>query len=178
MCLVIKNHLEMRSRKSWQLVAPNFQQFSKVAPPIFNNFCKNYCKARDPGDEVENEVNNTEIFVNFLLFCKLSSGLGFNARMLCNFVSRSFPLFDMQKYWFCRVLPHVNQPKTSRKEISKLFLSLRSRRNNEKLKLLSRNKTHVHSILVTFDVLRLYVVTEKNLKIYVCSISYSDSLKT
>ena len=69
---------------------------------------KTIVKARDPGDEVENEVNNTEIFVNFLLFCKLSSGLGFNARMLCNFVSRSFPLFDMQKYWFCRVLPHVN----------------------------------------------------------------------
>ena len=43
-----------------------------------------------------------------------------------------------------------------------MFLTLRTRKNNEKLKLSSTNKTHVHSLLVTFDVLRLYAVTEKS----------------
>ena len=43
-----------------------------------------------------------------------------------------------------------------------LFLTLRRGENNEKLKLSSTNKTHVYSLLVTFDVLRLYVVTEKS----------------
>ena len=46
--------------------------------------------------------------------------------------------------------------------ISKLFLTLRRHENNEKLKLPSTIKTRAHPLLVTFDVLRLHVVTEKN----------------
>ena len=42
------------------------------------------------------------------------------------------------------------------------FLTPETRENNEKLKLSSTNKTHIYSLLVTFDVLRLYVVTEKS----------------
>ena len=76
--------------------------------------------------------------------------------------SIGFPLFDMKRYLFCRVLPQINQPKTSRNNISKLFLPLRRHDNNEKLKLSSTIKARSHPLLVTFDVLRLHVVTEKN----------------
>ena len=44
-----------------------------------------------------------------------------------------------------------------------LFLTLRLRENNEKLKLSSTNKTHVYFLLVIFDMLRLYVVTNKGI---------------
>ena len=44
-----------------------------------------------------------------------------------------------------------------------LFLTLRLRENNEKLKLSSTNKTHVYFLLVIFDMLRLYVVTNKSI---------------
>ena len=67
----------------------------------------------------------------------------------------------MKKYLFCSVLPHINQPKTSREQ-DRPFLTLRTRKNNEKLKLSSTNKTHVHFLLVIFDALRLYSVTEKS----------------
>ena len=50
------------------------------------------------------------------------------------------------------------------------FLTPRTRKNNEKLKLSSTNKTHVYSLLVTFDVLRLYVVTKKSQ--FLCAIFY------
>ena len=98
---------------------------------------------------------NSEIFF-------LQAFLGFNARVICNLVSIGFPLFGMKKYLFCRVLPHINQPKTSGNGISKLFLPLRRHENNEKLKLSSTTRTRAHPLLVTFDVLRLHVVTEKN----------------
>ena len=66
----------------------------------------------------------------------------------------------MKKYLFCRVLPHINLLKTSGNNISKLFLTLRKHENNEKLKLPSTIKTCTHPLLVTFDVLRLHLVTE------------------
>ena len=43
-----------------------------------------------------------------------------------------------------------------------VFFTVRRRENNQKLKLLSVTKTRVHSLLVTFNVLRLYAVTELN----------------
>ena len=49
-----------------------------------------------------------------------------------------------------------------------LFLTLRMRENNDKLKLSSTNKTLFYSLLITFDVLRLYVVTEKST--FLCAI--------
>ena len=64
----------------------------------------------------------------------------------------------MKKYFFCRVLPHINLLKTSGNNISKLFLTVRRHENNEKLKLRSTIKTRTHPLLVTFDV---HVVTEK-----------------
>ena len=79
-----------------------------------------------------------------------------------NLVSRYFSLFDMKKYLFCRVLPHINSQKLRGDGIGIPFLTLGTRENNEKLKLSSTNKTHVYSLLVTFDMLRLYVVTDKN----------------
>ena len=42
------------------------------------------------------------------------------------------------------------------------LLTLRTRENSKELKLSSKNKTHVYSLLVTFDVLRVYVITEKS----------------
>ena len=68
----------------------------------------------------------------------------------------------MKRYLFCHALPHINYLKTSGNNISKLFLTLRRHENNEKLKLPSTIKTRAHPLLVTFDVLRLHVVTEKN----------------
>ena len=37
-CLLLLNHLEMRSQKSWELVTPSSWQSSNVAPAIFKNF--------------------------------------------------------------------------------------------------------------------------------------------
>ena len=68
----------------------------------------------------------------------------------------------MKKYFFCRVLPHINLLKTSGNNISKLFLTVRRHENNEKLKLRSTIKTRTHPLLVTFDV---HVVTEKKINL-------------
>ena len=37
-CLLLLNHLEMRSKKSWELFTPSSYQSSNVAPAIFKNF--------------------------------------------------------------------------------------------------------------------------------------------
>ena len=84
------------------------------------------------------------------------------ARMLCNLVSRCFSLFNVKIDLFCRILSHINSQKVPGNWIGIPFLTRRTRQNNEKLKLLSTNKTHVYSLLATFDVLRLYVVTKKS----------------
>ena len=68
----------------------------------------------------------------------------------------------MKRYLFCRVVPHIKWSKTSENDTSKLFLPLRRHENNEKLKLSSTTRTRAHPLLVTFDVLRLHVVTKKN----------------
>ena len=47
-------------------------------------------------------------------------------------------------------------------EIDMRLTTLRTRKNKEKLKLSSTNKTHVYSFIVTFDMLRPHVVTEKS----------------
>ena len=68
----------------------------------------------------------------------------------------------MNKYLLSHhVLHHINKPKTSGNKIGILFLFLKRRENYEKLKLSPTNKTRVNFLLVTFDVLRLYIVTEK-----------------
>ena len=68
---------------------------------------KTIVKIRDPEDEVENEVPNSETLnlETFFsqAFCNFASFV-----LVCNLVSRVFPLFDMKKYLFCRVLPHIN----------------------------------------------------------------------
>ena len=66
----------------------------------------------------------------------------------------------MKKYLFCRVHPKINSQKLRGNGIGVPFLTPRTRENNEKLKLSFTNKAQVYSLLVTFDVLRLYVVTE------------------
>ena len=102
--------------------------------------------------------------------------LEFNAQTLCNLVSRCFSLFDM-KYLFCRVLPYVSSQKLRGNGIGIPFLTPRTRENNEKLKLSTTNKTHIYSLLVTFDVLRVYIVTEKSkfLCAIFCILIHSDS---
>ena len=96
--------------------------------------------------------------------------------MLCNLVFIGFALFDMKKYLFCRVLPHMNQQKTSGNETRILLLTLGRCENNGKLKLSSTNKRRVHSLLLTFNVCTK-AVTEIN-SICVCNISYFDSFKS
>ena len=76
--------------------------------------------------------------------------------MLRNLVAKCFSPFDMKKYLFCRVLPHINSQKLKGNEIGIPFLTPRKRENNKKLKLSSTNKTHAYSLLVTCDVVRLY----------------------
>ena len=51
-------------------------------------------------------------------------------------------------------------------EIAILLLTLRWRENNKKLRPSCTNKTHVYSLLSTFYVLWLYVVTEKSPFLY------------
>ena len=53
---------------------------------------------------------------------------------------------------------------------------LNKHKNNEKWKLSSTNKTRVHFLLVSFDVLRLSVVTEKK-SIHLSNTSYPDSFE-
>ena len=54
-----------------------------------------------------------------------------------------------------------------------LFFTLRTRENNEILKLSSTNTTHVYSLLVTFDV---YVCSNEK-KVNFC-VQYSDSFRS
>ena len=82
-------------------------------------------------------------------------------RMLCNLVSRCFPLFYMNKCLFCCILSHINSQKLRVRGISIPLPNPRMRQNNEKLKLSSTNKTQVYSLLVTFDMLRLYAIQKK-----------------
>ena len=70
---------------------------------------KSIVKAKDPGDEVENEVINSEILNSKTFFSQaFRKFANFNARITCDLVFRGFPLFDMTKYLFCRVPPHTN----------------------------------------------------------------------
>ena len=69
---------------------------------------KSIVKARDPGDQVENEVINSEILNSETLFSqafrKFSSFLlvlDLISRIICNFVFRGFPHFDIKSYLFC-----------------------------------------------------------------------------
>ena len=58
------------------------------------------------------------------------------------------------------------------------FLSLLNKhKNNEKWKLSSTNKTRIHFLLVSFDVLGLSVVAEKK-SIHLSNTSYSDSFES
>ena len=126
-------------------------------------------KARDPGDEIENEVTNSETLNSETFFsqasCKVARfPLVLDLMHKCYLIS--FP--DVFHFLICRstcLVPYfhiLTSQKLRGNGIGILISILRTRENNEKLKLSSTNKTHVYSLLVTFDVLRLYVITEKS----------------
>ena len=126
-------------------------------------------KTRDPGDEIDNEVTNSETLNSETFFsqayCKVASfPLVLDLIHKCYVISFS----DVFHFLICRstcFVPyfHILTSQNLRGNgTGMLFLTLRTRENNEKLKLSSTNKTHYYSLLVTFDVLRLYTVTEKS----------------
>ena len=126
-------------------------------------------KTRDSGYEIENEVTNSETLNSqtFLAqaFCKVAIfPLVLDLMHECYVIS--FPDVFHFLIWrstcFFEYFGILTSQKLQGNEIGIQFLTLRTGENNEKLKLLSTIKTHFYSLLVTFDVLRPYVVTEKS----------------
>ena len=117
----------------------------------------------------ENEVTKSETLNSEIFFsqasCKVARfPLVLDLMHKCYLIS--FP--DVFHFLICRstcLVPYfhiLTSQKLRGNGIGILISILRTRENNEKLKLSSTNKTHVYSLLVTFDVLRLYVITEKS----------------
>ena len=140
-------------------------------------------KTRDPGDDIENEVTNSEILNSETFFsqasCKVASfPLVLDLMHKCCVISFS----DVFHFLICRntcfvAYSHILASQNLRENgIGILFLTLSTRENNEKFKLSSTTKTHVYSLLVTFDVLRL-LVTEKSKLICTifCILLHSDT---
>ena len=97
---------------------------------------KTIMKTKDPRCEIENEVTNSETLNSQTFFSQAFSKVA------------SFTLvLDLMHECYVILFPDIFN-----------FLIW-----NLKLKLLSTNKAHFYSLLVTFDVLRPYVVTEKKL---------------
>ena len=113
---------------------------------------------RGPGYEIENEVTNPETLNSETFF----------SQAFCKVAS--FPLvLDLMHECYVTLLPDVfhfliwrsncfvayfhisNSQKLWGNEIGIQFLILRMSENNEKLKLSSTNKTHVHSLLAIFS---------------------------
>ena len=123
---------------------------------------------RDLGYEIENEVTNSETLNSQNSFsqasCKIASfPLILDLIHECYVIlfPDNFHFLIWKSTYFVTYFYISTSKKLRGNEIGILFLTLKTRENNEKLKLLSTNKTHVYSLLVIFDVLRLYVVTEK-----------------
>ena len=124
---------------------------------------------RDPGYENGNEVTNSETLNSQNSFsqdsCKVTSfSLVLDLIHECYVIlfSGNFYFLNWKSTYFVAYFYISTSQKLRGNEIGILFLTLKARENNEKLKLSSTNKTHVYSLLVNFDVLRLYVVTEKS----------------
>ena len=126
---------------------------------------KTIVKTRDPGYEIENEVNNSETLNSQTFFsqtfCKVASfPLVLNLMYECYVISfpDAFHFLIWRSTCFVAYFHISASQKLRGNKIGIRFLTLRTRENNEKLKLLSTNKTHFYSLLVIFDVLRAYVV--------------------
>ena len=130
---------------------------------------KTIVKTRDPWDGIENEMTTSETLNSETFFSQVS----------CKYASFSLVLGLMHEcyiilfpdvfyilIWSSTCFVACFHISTSQKlrgnGISILFLTPGTRVNNEKLKRPSTNKTNVYSFLVTFDVLRLYLVTKKS----------------
>ena len=126
-------------------------------------------KTRDPGDEIENEVTNSETLNSETFFSQASCTVA-SFSLVLNLMHECYVISFLDVFHFliqritCFVpCFHISTSQKLRgNKIGILFLTLRRRENNQKLKLSSTNKTRFHSLLVTFDVVRLYVVTAKS----------------
>ena len=127
---------------------------------------------RDPGDEIENEVTNSETFNSGTFFsqasCRVASfPLVLDLMHECYVIS--FPDIFHFLIWRSSCFVAYFHMSTSHKlwgdEIGILFLNLGRRENSDKLQLVSTNKTDVYSLLVTFDVLWLHVATKKKINL-------------
>ena len=130
---------------------------------------KTILKTRDPGDEIDNEVTNSETLNSETFFsqayCKVASfPLVLDLIHKCYVISflDVFHYLIYRSTCFVAYFHILTRQNLQGNGIGILLLTLRTRENNEKLKLSSTNKTHVSSLSVTFDVLRLYKVTEKS----------------
>ena len=120
-------------------------------------------------DEIENEVTNSETLDSETFFSQASCKVA-SFPLVLNLMHKCYVIWFLDVFHFliCRssFLVTYFHILTSKKLLGNgigiLLLTLTMRENNEKLKLSSTNKTHVCSLLVTLDVQRLYVVTEKS----------------
>ena len=130
---------------------------------------KTIMKTRYPGDKIENEVTNSETLNLEIFFsqasCKVANfTLALDLMHECYVISfpHLFYFFIWRQTSFVVYFNISTSQKLRGNEIGILFLTFRRRENNEELKLSFTNKTHVCSLLITSDVLRLYVVTKKS----------------
>ena len=130
---------------------------------------KTIVKRSDRGYEIENKVTNSETLNSQTFFsqafCKVASFfLVLDLMDECYVISFPdvFHLLIWRNACFVAYLHISSSQKPPGNELGTRFLTLRTRENNEKLKLLSTNKTHLYFLLVIFDALRPYVVTKKS----------------
>ena len=119
---------------------------------------KTILKTREPWDEIENEVTNLETLNPETFFlpasCKVTSfPLVLHLMHECYGISYTDVFYFLIWRWSCFVVHfHISSHKLQGNGIVILFFTLRTRKNQENLKLPSTKKTHVYSLLVTFDV--------------------------
>ena len=150
---------------TWSLAFPKVLTTKKTLIVI-----KTIVKRRDRGYEIENKVTNSETLNSQTFFsqafCKIT-GFPLVLDLIHECYVISFPEVYDFLIWRSTCFAAYFHISTSQKlrcnDIGIQFLTFKTRENNEKLKLLSTNKTHFYSLLVTFDVLRPYIVTEKKL---------------
>ena len=114
---------------------------------------KTIVKTRDPGDEIENEVTNSETLNSETFFsqayCKVASfPLLLDLIHKCYVISFSdvFHFLTCRSTCFVAYFHILTRQNLQGNGIGILFLTLRTRENNEKLKLSFTNKTRLFFI--------------------------------
>ena len=141
---------------------------------------KTIVKTRDSGDEIENEVTNSEILNSETFFSQASCSVASFPLLLdlmrgCYVISFQdvFHFLIWRSTCFFAYFHISTSQKLRGNEIGILFLNIRRHEKNEKLQLSSTNKTHFGNFWYS-----MIVCSNRKKSIFVCNISYSDSFKS